>query len=740
MIGSATMMESTRKRRKLAESIEDVSTTPTRRQTRKQKDWLNQLENDDSERASRSPRRRRTPKLGKSPGSSVELTGKKGSLIKPFDSDVEDCPEITPKSFYGGKRSRYLSPLERREAREMEEVRRKSISSEDEKEEKKSPKKTPNQNKTPKSKIIKSGSLNNKASNSKKMVIRNNKKMNGETMTSRVSPRKHPVSPRKTAVSPRKSPAEVPRVSPRKSPRKASQLNETPKKKLFNKSNGCSEETILRRSPRKSPRRSSPRKQPTNQSHGSPNFDSGIYFGKETSVKKSASKGIKLYMQTLNKNKKSLPPLSGKKKKSNTVNQRSPSLTPTRWTPKNNKKASEMPVKKTFTFTDEPQIEVMNEIKMVITENGNDTPNKIKTYMKPTKSPKTSLESPTTNRSPQKKPCDSLSTNGNPKKRTLSGTPGKSPKKMKSDNIEIAPPGTPTSDKDTQRKGVKMFPIFTSQSTSPSIEPKSKKTGTVSNSPRSSGSSRFSHSPKLRRSPILKKSRDKDGKEQMILDLGQKRFGATMCPTCGMVYSMAEPEDESDHIKFHTKFLECVKFPGWKKEHVVHEFHDGRIIMISPDDPKYAQKKVEDVRELVDSELGFLEGGIACKQNSKAFLFISTEKKVVGCCIAEKISKGYRVIADGEQADSMEDRKRAWCCSSEPVYAVCGISRIWVSGQTRRKKIATRLIDCLKSNFTYGCTLTNDEMAFSDPTPDGKIFATKYTGTPRFLVYNFTSH
>lgn len=37
----------------------------------------------------------------------------------------------------------------------------------------------------------------------------------------------------------------------------------------------------------------------------------------------------------------------------------------------------------------------------------------------------------------------------------------------------------------------------------------------------------------------------------------------------------------------------------------------------------------------------------------------------------------------------------------------------------------------------YGSYLSAEEIAFSDPTPDGKLFATRYCGTPSFLVYNF---
>lgn len=31
---------------------------------------------------------------------------------------------------------------------------------------------------------------------------------------------------------------------------------------------------------------------------------------------------------------------------------------------------------------------------------------------------------------------------------------------------------------------------------------------------------------------------------------------------------------------------------GWKKERVVAEFWDGKVVLILPDDPKYAVKKV----------------------------------------------------------------------------------------------------------------------------------------------------
>ncbi|KAM4543889.1 uncharacterized protein V3H82_021728 [Fundulus diaphanus] len=234
---------------------------------------------------------------------------------------------------------------------------------------------------------------------------------------------------------------------------------------------------------------------------------------------------------------------------------------------------------------------------------------------------------------------------------------------------------------------------------------------------------------------------DKDGTQT---DAGQKQFGPDACSVCGMFYSAANPEDESQHLLFHNQFISAVKYVGWKKERIMAEYPDGKIILVLPDDPKYALKKVEEIREMVDNDLGFQQVETKCPSQTKTFLFISIDKKVAGCLIAEHIQEGYRVIEEAPPEGSegekvMFERQRAWCCSTTPEPAICGISRIWVVGMMRRRAIATRLIECLRNNFIYGSYLSKDEIAFSDPTPDGKLFATHYFGTSQFLVYNFVS-
>ncbi|NXD87608.1 ESCO1 acetyltransferase, partial [Halcyon senegalensis] len=241
------------------------------------------------------------------------------------------------------------------------------------------------------------------------------------------------------------------------------------------------------------------------------------------------------------------------------------------------------------------------------------------------------------------------------------------------------------------------------------------------------------------------KEAGKDSDKQLIIDAGQKRFGAISCNICGMLYTVSNPEDETQHLLFHNQFISAVKYVGWKKERILAEYPDGKIIMVLPDDPKYALKKVEEIREMVDNDLGFQQAPLMCYSRTKTLLFISNDKKVIGCLIAEHIQWGYRVIEEklpevsSENEKVIFERQKAWCCSTSPEPAICGISRIWVFSMMRRKKIASRMIECLRSNFIYGSYLSKEEIAFSDPTPDGKLFATQYCGTGQFLVYNFLS-
>ncbi|NWV21099.1 ESCO2 acetyltransferase, partial [Origma solitaria] len=166
-------------------------------------------------------------------------------------------------------------------------------------------------------------------------------------------------------------------------------------------------------------------------------------------------------------------------------------------------------------------------------------------------------------------------------------------------------------------------------------------------------------------------------------DAGQRRFGAVQCPSCGMLYAPAIPEDQLQHLRHHRRLREGLRYLGWKKERVVAEFWDGKIVLILPGDPKYAVRKAEEVRQIVDAELGFQQAAPGSPQSTRSYLFVSAERSVLGCLVAESISQAFRVLSEPGPAplpDSQEDSRddsqgsprfpRAWRCSLDPEPAV----------------------------------------------------------------------
>uniref|UniRef100_A0A8C5U8Q1 N-acetyltransferase ESCO acetyl-transferase domain-containing protein n=1 Tax=Malurus cyaneus samueli TaxID=2593467 RepID=A0A8C5U8Q1_9PASS len=141
------------------------------------------------------------------------------------------------------------------------------------------------------------------------------------------------------------------------------------------------------------------------------------------------------------------------------------------------------------------------------------------------------------------------------------------------------------------------------------------------------------------------------------------------------------------------------------------------------------------VRQIVDAELGFQPVPLRCPDQTRIYLFVSARKSVLGCLVAEGISQAFRVLS--EPFPDSQDSARAWRCSLDPEPAVCGISRIWVLQTHRHRGIARRMVDVLRRTFLFGTVLDSRDLAFSDPTPDGRAFASRYCGVPNFLVYNF---
>jgi len=175
---------------------------------------------------------------------------------------------------------------------------------------------------------------------------------------------------------------------------------------------------------------------------------------------------------------------------------------------------------------------------------------------------------------------------------------------------------------------------------------------------------------------------------------------------------------------------------GFKNQTVLKEFPDGSyvIVVLTEDESNFRREKIQQIRSIVDSELDFVPSHTWLPENEKTYIYVR-KRKVLACAVAENIKFAYKVInKDIENAPSPPESS---CCviNDKPQQAVIGISRIWVHHQYRKQGVASSLVDVIRSNFVFGQVLKKDLLAFSQPSLDGKRFATKYFGTPEFLVY-----
>lgn len=250
------------------------------------------------------------------------------------------------------------------------------------------------------------------------------------------------------------------------------------------------------------------------------------------------------------------------------------------------------------------------------------------------------------------------------------------------------------------------------------------------------------------------------GKIQTILDFGQANIGTTTCGECGLTFSRGT-EDEKLHEKFHLKETAPVHFAGWKKKaKVVREYaEDGTAIVVCPVSErelgtadKALKKAVEDVREMIDRALGFVseEGNerrarttSAERGSEKMFVLIDRGGRALGGVIAERVNTAHRVVVGGGGGcggggggGGGDDGTETVTCRNKEEPAVAGVSRIWVHPTARRRGIATKLLEAMREEFIYAYEVLKEELAFSQPTPDGMQFFRKYTGTNEFLVYS----
>ncbi|XP_059055929.1 N-acetyltransferase eco [Achroia grisella] len=214
----------------------------------------------------------------------------------------------------------------------------------------------------------------------------------------------------------------------------------------------------------------------------------------------------------------------------------------------------------------------------------------------------------------------------------------------------------------------------------------------------------------------------KDGSKQYVIDAGQKRFGATQCTECGVIYQVGDPQDEHDHLVHHNA-TDVLRFNGWKEECVVGSWESGRCVRVRGGGAGW--RRVNSLLErLVHPQLGLPPALPSTTLHAyTAYLYIEN-KQITGCLIVEPKTKAHKLIPGDPD-----------CCSEEEYTIKMGVSRIWTHPSRRRRGVAARLLDCARASLLLGDAVQVHQLAFSAPTSAGKALAAKYCGTPNFYVY-----
>jgi ribosomal protein S18 acetylase RimI-like enzyme len=224
-----------------------------------------------------------------------------------------------------------------------------------------------------------------------------------------------------------------------------------------------------------------------------------------------------------------------------------------------------------------------------------------------------------------------------------------------------------------------------------------------------------------------------------------------------MVYSVGVASEEKAHSKFCQSRTSPVDFKSSKSDKVVWEGREERemIVHLPHTSMSAAQRNMwEGLKGVVDETMGFYDGS-EDKRKVCNCLYIKGNK-VVGLLVVEPIEEGYPIVTAESVREGSEggnnvhthsgDEDEALRLSASPDggllctttsrKAVLGVSQVWVHDDYRRQGIASKLLTSARNHFIYGYHIPVDKIAFTQPTPAGRLFAEKYTATKGFLVYN----
>ncbi|GAA5952489.1 hypothetical protein JCM21900_005326 [Sporobolomyces salmonicolor] len=292
--------------------------------------------------------------------------------------------------------------------------------------------------------------------------------------------------------------------------------------------------------------------------------------------------------------------------------------------------------------------------------------------------------------------------------------------------------------------------------------PSSSSRSSVAPSSSASTSTGSTSSPAISSSSRSTSTKGKNKLEQLYLDPFETAGHATLsCAVCALSYART-PDDMSFHAKHHKKVVSGCEWAVSDEPRgvtVVDEAVEwdgkegGKVLMVDyPTAEASVRRKLKDVLDTIDTELSSISLTPSQLAESKLFLFVTPQRKVVACAVVQRIGAAFQVVRSAKEARDGEEDGRpstdllrfgedqgAIFCSPTPLPTLLGVQRIWTSTSSRRHGLATLLLDQMASCYIYGFPISHErrsvDVAFSQPTGKGQELARRWTGTQAFKVF-----
>lgn len=244
------------------------------------------------------------------------------------------------------------------------------------------------------------------------------------------------------------------------------------------------------------------------------------------------------------------------------------------------------------------------------------------------------------------------------------------------------------------------------------------------------------HTSKKRRKATSSSSRSLSAQSsrQYHLDFGQSPLGVEECSECGSVYQRGDLDDERRHRDRHDRHVHGFPFDGWRNEPLVRMTisgsHSDRILRINHNNVKGREQSVKAWLERLHAELGGhyhnLDSQSLIGNDEYLYIYVRDRRVVALMTVKEHVQS--QAINPSSPTPTLDTH-------SSVTISPLGIERVWVLRQWRYQGIATSMLEAACLCHYTGMMLERSEVAFSQPTSDGRQLARSFTGLDAFQAY-----